>query len=53
MPVALPQLLRLIQGGRVDFSASIGGVLPLAEAAEAVERLEKKEGNPVRLILRP
>ncbi|MFF8596903.1 zinc-binding dehydrogenase [Streptomyces sp. NPDC015220] len=53
MPVALPQLLRLIQGGRVDFSASVSGVLPLAEAALAVERLEKKEGDPVRLILRP
>ncbi|KMS65977.1 zinc-binding dehydrogenase, partial [Streptomyces leeuwenhoekii] len=53
MPVALPQLLRLIQGGRLDFSGSISGVLPLAEAAEAVARLEKKEGNPIRLVLRP
>ncbi|WP_369176071.1 zinc-binding dehydrogenase [Streptomyces mutabilis] len=53
MPVALPQLLRLIEGGRLDFSGSISGVLPLAEAAEAVARLEKKEGAPIRLILRP
>nr|BFD80986.1 zinc-binding dehydrogenase [Streptomyces sp. Xyl84] len=53
MPVALPQLLRLVEGGRLDFSASVSGVLPLAEAARAVEMLEKKEGNPVRLILRP
>jgi threonine dehydrogenase-like Zn-dependent dehydrogenase len=53
MPVALPQLLRLIQNGRLDFSGSISDVLPLAEAAQAVERLEKKEGNPIRLILRP
>ncbi|WP_320774633.1 zinc-binding dehydrogenase [Streptomyces sp. CRN 30] len=53
MPVALPQLLRLIQGGRLDFSGSISGVLPLADAAEAVARLEKKEGDPIRLILRP
>jgi threonine dehydrogenase-like Zn-dependent dehydrogenase len=53
MPVALPQLLRLIQGGRLDFSGSVSGVLPLAEAAEAVARLEKKEGNPIRLVLRP
>jgi threonine dehydrogenase-like Zn-dependent dehydrogenase len=53
MPVALPQLLRLIDHGRLDFSGSISGVLPLAEAAEAVARLEKKEGNPIRLILRP
>ncbi|MFC7983939.1 zinc-binding dehydrogenase [Streptomyces sp. NPDC057336] len=53
MPVALPQLLRMVQGGRLDFSGSISGVLPLAEAAEAVARLEKKEGDPIRLILRP
>jgi threonine dehydrogenase-like Zn-dependent dehydrogenase len=53
MPVALPQLLRLIQNGRLDFSGSISDVLPLTEAARAVERLEKKEGNPIRLILRP
>lgn len=42
-----------IQGGRLDFSASVSGMLPLAEAAEAVARLETKEGDPVRLILRP
>ncbi|MEU4980013.1 zinc-binding dehydrogenase [Streptomyces sp. NPDC021969] len=53
MPVALPQLLRLIQGGRLDFSGSVSGVLPLAEAAVAVARLEKKEGDPIRLVLRP
>ncbi|MFC8871983.1 zinc-binding dehydrogenase [Streptomyces sp. NPDC057148] len=53
MPVALPQLLRMVQGGRLDFSGSISGVLPLAEAVEAVARLEKKEGDPIRLILRP
>ncbi|MFI8192384.1 zinc-binding dehydrogenase [Streptomyces sp. NPDC085946] len=53
MPVALPQLLTLIRGGRLDFSGSVSGVLPLARAADAVERLENKEGDPVRLILRP
>ncbi|CAM5669924.1 Zinc-binding dehydrogenase OS=Streptomyces tendae OX=1932 GN=GUR47_05205 PE=3 SV=1 [Streptomyces tendae] len=53
MPVALPQLLRLIEGGRLDFSGSVSGVLPLAEAAAAVARLEKKEGDPIRLVLRP
>ncbi|WP_394436925.1 zinc-binding dehydrogenase [Streptomyces sp. SGAir0957] len=53
MPVALPQLLRLIEGGRLDFSASISGELPLSAAAEAVERLEHKTDDPIRLILRP
>ncbi|MFE5243235.1 MULTISPECIES: zinc-binding dehydrogenase [unclassified Streptomyces] len=53
MPVALPQLMRLIEGGRLDFSGSVSGILPLAEVAEAVARLEKKEGDPIRLVLRP
>ncbi|MET9346399.1 zinc-binding dehydrogenase [Streptomyces termitum] len=53
MPVALPQLLALLRGGRLDFSASISGELPLSRAAEAVERLENKTGDPIRLILRP
>ncbi|MGW1432577.1 zinc-binding dehydrogenase [Streptomyces sp. NPDC002431] len=53
MPVALPELLTLLQGGRLDFSGSISGEFPLAEAAEAVERLENKTGDPIRLILRP
>lgn len=46
-------LIGLVGHGRLDFSRSISGVLPLAEAGQAVERLERKEGNPVRLILRP
>ncbi|MGW1819155.1 zinc-binding dehydrogenase [Streptomyces sp. NPDC002125] len=53
MPVALPQLLRLIEGGRLDFSGSVSGILPLGEVAAAVARLEKKEGDPIRLVLRP
>ncbi|MFF7179683.1 zinc-binding dehydrogenase, partial [Streptomyces sp. NPDC008121] len=53
MPVALPQLLRLVQSGRLDFAGSISEVLPLARAAEAVEMLNTKAGNPIRLVLRP
>ncbi len=52
-PVAAPRILALIQGGRLDFSGSISGVFPLADAADAVARLEKKEDRSVRLILRP
>ncbi len=47
------QLVELVRRGRLDFSRSVSGVLPLAEAQEAVDRLLRKEGNPVRLILRP
>ncbi|GAA2035189.1 zinc-binding dehydrogenase [Catenulispora yoronensis] len=52
-PEAVAQLIKLQAGGRLDFSASISGVLGLEEAAEAVERLDKKVGDPVRLVLRP
>ncbi|GAA2403586.1 zinc-binding dehydrogenase [Streptomyces glaucosporus] len=47
------QLVELVRRHRLELSRSVGGVLPLAEAQEAVDRLLRKEGNPVRLILRP
>ncbi|MFI6688947.1 zinc-binding dehydrogenase [Streptomyces sp. NPDC050485] len=50
---AVPQLIALAEGGRLDFSRSITDVLPLADAAKAVQRLQTKEGDPIRLILRP
>ncbi|MFF1465632.1 zinc-binding dehydrogenase [Streptomyces sp. NPDC058330] len=53
MPVALPQLLRLVQSGRLDFAGSISDVLPLARAAEAVDILNDRTTSPIRLVLRP
>ncbi|WP_370220024.1 zinc-binding dehydrogenase [Kitasatospora sp. GAS1066B] len=50
---AVAQLVALTEGGRLDFSRSITDVLPLADAAKAVQRLHTKEGDPIRLILRP
>ncbi len=29
------------------------GTLPLADAAEGVQRLARKEGDPIRLVLTP
>jgi threonine dehydrogenase-like Zn-dependent dehydrogenase len=52
-PEHVEELVRLVRLGRLDLSRSISGTLPLAEAARAVERLERKEGNPIRLVLRP
>jgi D-arabinose 1-dehydrogenase-like Zn-dependent alcohol dehydrogenase len=50
---SVAQLIRLQAGGRLDFSGSISAVLGLEQAAEAVERLEKKIGDPIRIVLRP
>jgi D-arabinose 1-dehydrogenase-like Zn-dependent alcohol dehydrogenase len=50
---AVGQLIRLQAGGRLDFARSISEVMGLEQAAEAVERLEKKVGDPIRIVLRP
>lgn len=52
-PEHVQQLVTLAGRGRLDLSASVSDVLPLADAPAAVERLARKEGNPIRLILRP
>jgi 2-desacetyl-2-hydroxyethyl bacteriochlorophyllide A dehydrogenase len=52
-PEHVRQLVALADRGRLDLSRSISDVLPLADAAEAVERLNRKQGDPIRLILRP
>lgn len=46
-------LIELARHHRLDWARSISGHVPLAEAADAVDRLARKEGNPIRLILRP
>lgn len=52
-PEHVEQLIRLASAGRLDLAPSITAHLPLAEAAEAVSRLENKIGDPVRLVLVP
>jgi 2-desacetyl-2-hydroxyethyl bacteriochlorophyllide A dehydrogenase len=52
-PHHVDKLVELTRLGRLDFSRSISATLPLAEAAEAIRMLERKEGNPIRLVLLP
>lgn len=52
-PQQVEELVRLLTHGRLDLSRSITDVLPLADAPAAVARLEAKEGDPIRLVLRP
>lgn len=49
----VPELVALAELGRLDFARSISDTLPLRDAAVAVARLERKEGNPIRLVLVP
>jgi len=47
------ELVEFAASGRLDLSRSISEILPLENAAIALERLEKKIGSPIRIILRP
>jgi D-arabinose 1-dehydrogenase-like Zn-dependent alcohol dehydrogenase len=47
------QLVALAQEGKLDLSHSISEAIPLEDAALALEKLEKKIGNPIRIILKP
>ena len=49
----LDELVGLLAGGRLDLSESISDVMPLEDTAKGVDRLARKEGDPVRLIVRP
>ncbi|CCK26123.1 dehydrogenase [Streptomyces davaonensis JCM 4913] len=52
-PESVTELVRLTAAGRLDLAPSITDHIPLAAAAAAVNRLENKIGDPIRLILVP
>lgn len=53
LPQDVEQIVRLVHWGRLDLSESVSAVLSLEQAAEAVRQLETKEGDPIRLVLKP
>lgn len=52
-PEHIDDLVRLVSGGRLDLGPSITAHIPLADAADALHRLEHKIGDPIRLVLIP
>jgi threonine dehydrogenase-like Zn-dependent dehydrogenase len=52
-PREIAGLVRLVASGRLDLSRSVSHVVPLEDVARGVERLRTKEGNPVRIVVRP
>ncbi|MCP3140671.1 zinc-binding dehydrogenase [Pyxidicoccus xibeiensis] len=49
----LDDLVTLVGTKRLDVSRSVTATMPLEEVARGVERLVKKEGNPIRLVITP
>ncbi|GAB4060998.1 zinc-binding dehydrogenase [Catellatospora paridis] len=52
-PESVSELVQLASNGRLDLAPSITDHIPLADAADAIHRLENKTGDPIRLILVP
>lgn len=46
-------LAALVSYGRLDLSRSISDVVPLEDVAKGIEKLEKQEGNPIRILVKP
>ena len=49
----LEDLVRLRANRRLDLSASISDVIPLTDVADGVRRLAEKDGDPVRIVIKP
>jgi 2-desacetyl-2-hydroxyethyl bacteriochlorophyllide A dehydrogenase len=47
------ELVEFAKQGKLNLSKSISEVMPLDQAAAALETLEKKIGNPIRIVLKP
>ena len=46
-------LAMLVSRGRLDLSRSISAVVGLEDIAAGIEMLEKQDGNPIRILVRP
>ena len=45
--------LRAFLNGKLDLSQSVTEIMPLEKAAEALDKLANKVGNPIRIVLKP
>jgi D-arabinose 1-dehydrogenase-like Zn-dependent alcohol dehydrogenase len=47
------ELVEFVRAGKLNLKNSVSEVMPLDQAAGALEKLEKKIGNPIRIVLKP
>ena len=47
------ELIEFARQGKLDLSHSVSEILPLSQATEAIEKLAKKIGSPIRIVLKP
>lgn len=49
----IAMLAELVRYGRLDLSESITAVVPLTDIHRGIEMLQKREGNPIRILVKP
>jgi D-arabinose 1-dehydrogenase-like Zn-dependent alcohol dehydrogenase len=47
------ELIEFAREGKLDLSNSVTGVMALEDAAQALDKLANKVGNPIRIVLKP
>ncbi|CAM4261142.1 S-(hydroxymethyl)mycothiol dehydrogenase [Mycobacterium basiliense] len=51
--VDIETLAKLVSLGRLDLSRSISEVISLEDLPSGIEKLERQEGNPIRILVQP
>lgn len=46
-------LATLVSRGRLDLTRSISEIVPLEDVAEGIAKLDRAEGNPIRILVQP
>ena len=51
--VDIETLATLVSLGRLDISRSISEVVSLEDVAVGIEKLDRQDGNPIRILVQP
>jgi threonine dehydrogenase-like Zn-dependent dehydrogenase len=51
--VDIETLATLLSRGRLDLSRSISDIVSLEDVSVGIEKLERQEGNPIRILVKP
>jgi D-arabinose 1-dehydrogenase-like Zn-dependent alcohol dehydrogenase len=51
--VDIETLATLVSRGRLDLSRSISDIVPLDDIAVGIKKLERQDGNPIRILVKP
>ena len=50
---SIGSLATLVSRGRLDLTRSISEIVPLEDVAEGIAKLDRAEGNPIRILVQP